>query len=189
MLDASWVREQCHDPFLVSDDETLSMLSRTASALVTHHVLDSITVPTGVMQFLDACADHRAFVGRKNRDGTVYGNAMPRLIEALLFIMVENAPGAHRFANGDWAEIRIIMSLVSKVVSSVGWSAYVMGKFLILCERAGDANPLDDFIRQVSAALQNLDAAHGSWAGTILPARIAAVIQRLADKHYPPGPG
>ena len=189
LLDASWVREQCLDPFLVSDDEALSMLSRIASALVTHHVLDSITVPTGVMQLLDACADRlvedRAFAGHKNRDGTVYGNAMPRLIEALLFITVENAPGAHRFANGDWAEIRIIMPLVSKVVSSVGWSAYVMGKFLILCERAGDAYPLDDFIRQVSAALQNLDAAHGSWTGTILPARIAAVIQRLADKHYP----
>ncbi len=44
---------------------------------------------------------------------------------------------------------------------------------------------LDAFIRQVSAALESLELALGSWTGTALPARIAAAVQRLADKHFP----
>lgn len=49
----------------------------------------------------------------------------------------------------------------------------------------GRAYPLDLFIRQVSAALDLLDSARGSWKGPALPARVAAVVQRLAYKHFP----
>lgn len=60
-----------------------------------------------------------------------------------------------------------------------------MQKFLTLCERAGDAYPLDDFVRQSSAVLNSIDNAKGSWVGTSLPTRTAAIIQRLADANYP----
>lgn len=64
---------------------------------------------------------------------------LSRLISALLFVEITGAPGAKRFANGDWSEIAIIMPLISRIMNSVGWSSFVMGKFLILCERAADA--------------------------------------------------
>ncbi|MDH2012522.1 hypothetical protein N5J66_00835 [Pseudomonas juntendi] len=77
------------------------------------------------------------------------------------------------------------MPLISRIMNSVGWSSFVMGKFLTLCERAADAYPLDAFIHQVGTAMESLQLAQGSWASTTHPARIAVVVQRLADRRYP----
>ncbi len=63
--------------------------------------------------------------------------------------------------------------------------AFVMQRFLTLCERAGLAYPLDEFSRQANAVLGSLANAKGSWAGTMLPARMAGIVQRLADSNYP----
>jgi hypothetical protein len=57
--------------------------------------------------------------------------------------------------------------------------------FLTLCERAGLGYPLDEFARQMRAVLVALPNAKGSWAGTLLPARIAGIVQRLADGNFP----
>ena len=57
--------------------------------------------------------------------------------------------------------------------------------FLTLCERAGASYALDAFIDQATAALGSIEYAKGSWVGTSLPARLAAVIQRLAEANYP----
>jgi hypothetical protein len=56
---------------------------------------------------------------------------------------------------------------------------------LTLCERAGVAYPLDAFAAQANAVLGSIANAKGSWAGTMLPARTAAAIQRLADASFP----
>ena len=77
------------------------------------------------------------------------------------------------------------MPLVSQLVMAIGWSPFVMQNFLTLCERAGVQYPIDDFGRQVWAVLEALPDAKGSWVGTLLPSRIAGVIQRLTDAHYP----
>ncbi|KPB12064.1 AAA family ATPase [Pseudomonas amygdali] len=186
-VDQQWFIDACLTPFLVTERNALQMLSRIAQSLTLRYVVDAANIPSNTLPLLEMCADRligdAAF--SKRNDGSVYGDALPRLVEALLFITVENAPGASRFANGDWSQIAVIMPLITKIMASVGWSSYVMGKFLILCERAGDAYPLDMFIRQVSAALDSLELAQGSWTGTTLPARIAAVVQRLADKFFP----
>jgi len=186
-VDQRWFIDACLTPFLVTERNALQMLSRIAQSLTLRYVVDAANIPSNTLPLLEMCADRligdAAF--SKRNDGSVYGDALPRLVEALLFITVENAPGASRFANGDWSQIAVIMPLITKIMASVGWSSYVMGKFLVLCERAGDAYPLDMFIRQVSAALDSLELAQGSWTGTTLPARIAAVVQRLADKYFP----
>lgn len=165
----------------------LQMLSRIAQSLTIRHVIDAACIPPSTLPLLELCAERlindRAF--SKRNDGSVHDNALSRLISALLFVEIEDAPGASRFANGDWSQIAVIMPLVSSIMTSIGWSSYVMGKFLTLCERAADAYPLDAFIKQVSTALKSLELAQGSWAGTALPARIAGVVQRLADKHFP----
>ncbi|MCR6732846.1 MAG: hypothetical protein NVV83_01520 [Afipia sp.] len=114
------------------------------------------------------------------------GYDMPDLIKALLLVNVEaDCPGAARFANGDWSDIAIIMPLVTKLMKEAGWSTFVMQKYLTLCEKAGAAYPLDAFIDQAGAALNSIEHAKGSWIGTSLPARLAAIIQRLAGANYP----
>ncbi|WP_404936840.1 AAA family ATPase [Pseudomonas sp. JDS08PS003] len=187
LVDEQWFIDVCLRPYLVPERNALQMLSRIAQSVTIRHVVDAACIPPSTLPLLELCAERlindRAF--SKRNDGSVHDNALSRLITALLFVEIEDAPGASRFANGDWSQIAVIMPLVSSIMTSIGWSSYVMGKFLTLCERAADAYPLDAFIKQVSTALKSLELAQGSWAGTALPARIAGVVQRLADKHFP----
>ena len=71
------------------------------------------------------------------------------------------------------------------LVTAVGWSTFVMDQFLILCERAGDAYPLDAFVVQANSALVSIENTKGDWAGTMLPAWTAGVVQCLADVNFP----
>jgi hypothetical protein len=111
---------------------------------------------------------------------------MPELIKALLFVNFEKtAPGAARFANGDWSQIDQVMSIVDRMVRQIGWSSFVVGRFLDLCQRAGPAYPVSIFGQQANAALSGLGNAEKGWAGTLLPAKLAAVVQRQADWNFP----
>jgi hypothetical protein len=56
---------------------------------------------------------------------------------------------------------------------------------ITLCERVGPAYPLNAFAVQVNAVLGSITNARGGWAGTTLPARTAATVQRLADANFP----
>src|SRR5262249_7426963 len=120
------------------------------------------------------------------RAGQVNGYAMPELIAALLFVNAEKvAPGAARYANGDWSQIEIIMPIIDRMVRHVGWSSFGMGKFLDLCERAGRAYPISKVGPQANAALAAIGNSEEGWTGTILPARLAGVVQRQADWNFP----
>ena len=188
-FETEWVRQQFLAPFLADDEEALRVLAAFADKTVTRHVLDAPRVPANTIALLSDCVERVVkdpiFNPNNYRSGEVHGYDMPNLITALLFVAVERAPGAARFVNGDWSQISLIMPIVMRLVSTVGWSSFVMQKFLTLCERAGLAYPLDDFSSQANAVLGSLANAKASWAGTILPARMAGFVQRLADGNYP----
>ena len=189
-FDPALVKDEFLAPFLEShDDDELDVVATFTNSLVTRHVLDAAAIPAGTFGLLELCVDHviadSTFRPGGYRAGEVSGHDMPKLIEALLMVNIERAPGAARFVNGDWSEIGLVMPTVTRLVTATGWSTFVMSKFLLLCQRAGTAYPLDPFIHQVSAVLAKLDNAKGSWVGTSLPARTAAAVQRLADANFP----
>jgi hypothetical protein len=176
-------------PFLVDDDEALSVLACFADMSVRRHILDAATIPESVIPLLDDCVSRvlqdRSFKPKGWRAGEVHGYAMPDLIKALLFVNVENAPAAARYVNGDWSQIGIILPIVDRMVRNVGWSSYVMGRFLELCERAGRAYPISKIGPQANAALGAIGNAGDGLTGTMLPARMAGVVQRQADWNFP----
>ncbi|MBQ0832937.1 ATP-binding protein [Marinobacter sp.] len=189
-LDRAWFRENLLQPFLADRDEALHVLSAFADGVVTRHVMDAAEIPSGTLELLGDCVERiirdRQLAPGSYRGGEVTGHELPTLIKALLFVATDqNCPGSVRFANGDWSELGTVMPLVTRLVSAVGWSSYIMGRFLTLCERAGTAYPLDAFSAQANAALEGLANAKGSWVGTMLPARMSGVVQRLADCNYP----
>lgn len=189
-FDLEWVRDNFVKPFCADDEQALRVLAELAEGIVTRHVLDAKDIPENALPVLDDCVQRiisdRVFAPKGYRAGEVHGYDMPDLIKALLFVKVDvECPGAARFVNGDWSDIAIIMPLVTKLVTATGWSTYVMSNFLTLCERAGASYPIDAFIEQAGAALGSVEYARGSWVGTSLPARLAAVIQRLAEVNYP----
>jgi hypothetical protein len=177
-------------PFLADDEEALSVLARFADTVVRRHVFDAATIPTNAIPLLDDCVsrvlDDRTFKPKNWRAGQVNGYEMPELIAALLFVNVEKiAPAAARYANGDWSQIETIMPIIDRMVRKVGWSSFVMGKFLDLCERAGRAYPISKFGPQANVALAAIGNAEEGWTGTMLPARMAGVVQRQADRNFP----
>jgi hypothetical protein len=179
-------------PFLADDEEALSVLARFADMVVRRHVFDAAIIPANAIPLLDDCVsrvlDDRTFKPKtkSRRAGQVNGYAMPELIAALLFVNVEKiAPAAARYANGDWSQIETILPIVDGLVRNVGWSSYVMGKFLDLCERAGRAYPISKVGLQANAALAAIGNSEEGWAGTMLPARMAGVVQRQADWNFP----
>jgi hypothetical protein len=177
-------------PFMANDEEALSVLARFTDTVVCRHVFDAATIPSNAIPVLDDCVSRvlqdRSFKPKRWRAGEISGHSMPELIAALLFANVEKiAPAAARFANGDWSEIANIMPIIDRMVINVGWSSYVMGKFLDLCERAGRAYPISKFGSQANAALSSIGNAEEGWTGTMLPARMAGVVQRQADWNFP----
>ena len=188
-FDTSWVRQRLLTPFLADDENALRILAEFTDRSIARHILDADQVPDNTLELLGDCADRvvrdRMFDPKGYRAGEVHGSDMPELIKALLLVAVEHAPRAARFVNGDWSQIGLAMPIITRLVAAIGWSPFVMQNFLMLCERAGLAYPLDEFSHQMHAVLAALPNAKGSWAGTLLPARIAGVVQRLADGNYP----
>ena len=183
------VRRDFLGPFLTDDEGALSVLAPFADRTVCRHVLDSARIPSNTFDLLRDCVDRvirdPVFSPQSYRAGEVNGSDMPELIRALLFVAVEKADGASRFVNGDWSDIDLIMPLVTRLVTATGWSDFVMDKFLTLCERAGNAYPLDAFATQANSVLASVENAKGTWNGTTLPARTAGVVQCLADANFP----
>jgi hypothetical protein len=184
------VRRDYLGPFLTVEEEGLPVLAAFADRMVTRHILDAAVIPANTLELLGDCVDRlvsdRVFELGRHHSGEVHGFDLPKLISALLFVPIdEEAPGAARFANGDWSEIGVVMPLVTRLVTDIGWSAFVADKFLTLCERAGDAYPVADFAQQASAIVRAAGQARKGWSGTVLPARLSRRVQQLADAHYP----
>jgi len=184
------MRSRLIKPFLCNDEAMLRVLARFADQVVCRHIFDAATIPENAIALLDDCVSvvlrDRAFEPNSWRAGEVSGNYIPELIAALLFVNLEDtAPGATRFANGDWTEINRVMPIIDRIVRHVGWSAFVMGKFLNLCDKAGQSYPIHWFGLQANAALSTIGNAKEGWTGTTLPARMAAVVQRQADWNFP----
>jgi hypothetical protein len=184
------VRDKFVKPFLPDDEDALCVLASFADMLVLRHICDAATIPENAIPLLMDCASRvvqdRTFKPDAWRGGQVNGYDMPELIKALLFVNFEKtAPGAARFANGDWSQIAKVMPIIDRMVRQIGWSAFVMGRFLELCQRSGQAYPIDMFGQQANAALSAVRNSEDGWVGTMLPARMAGVIQRQADWNFP----
>lgn len=183
-------RDKLIKPFLADDEEALSVLAHFADKVVVRQVFDAVLIPANAIPLLEDCVSRvlndRTFRTSGWRAGEVNGYAMPELISALLFVNLEGiAPGAARFANGDWSQIETIMPIIDGMVRNVGWAPFVIGKYLALCERAGRAYPICKFGEQAYAALSAIENARGGWTGTMLMAKMAGLVQRQADWNFP----
>lgn len=135
-------RDRFVKPFLPDDEDALCVLAAFADKTVLRHIFDAKVIPKNALPLLDdlvtRVVQDRTFKPNGWRAGQVNGYDMPDLIKALLFVNFDgHAPGSSRFGNGDWSQIDKIMPIVDRMVRSVGWSAFVMSRFLTLCVSFG----------------------------------------------------
>jgi hypothetical protein len=191
-LDSNIVRERFLNKIFSQEDElSYSFLAPFVNLYICMYVLDAKTVRNDAIQILNSCLDRvlkdHTFKRSSYREGDLYGYDLPYLVRDLFFVSIENASGAARYANGCWDEIDIVLPLVDKFVRYAGWSTSVASHFLTLCERCGHCYPAELFADQVLAFLDTSKLP--GWRRTILPARIAGLIQNYADREQPLGYG
>lgn len=176
-------------PILAQPDEiAMRLLAPFTVSLVSGEILDAPGVRDDTLLLLHAVLERTLENDDLRRspynDGRMGGFDLPKLVKSLLFVVVEHASGAARFANGRWDDLGKVMPLVDRMVRAAGWHPYVARQFVTLCERSGTAYPTDTFADQVLAQVVDGRLPAG-WKGSSVPAAIAALVQAHADRQHP----
>lgn len=170
-------------------DPCFSLLAPFVDWFVRAHVLDPPLVAPAAERVMHVSLDRllawRGFERDGYRAGELHGFDLPSLVKSLLFVAASEAPLASRFANGDWTDISLILPTVDRFVRAAGWSKAVMSHYLTLCENARDRYPPALFAEQVLSILSLGEEALAKWHGTMIPARIAGLVQTFADQNAP----
>lgn len=170
------------------DEIAMRLLASFTVSLVCGEVLDAPKIRDDTLNLLQAVLERTLENDdlRRSPDsrGHLGGFGLPKLVDSLLFVVVEHAPGAARFANGVWDDLDKVMPLIDRMVRGAGWHPYVARKFVTLCERSGAAYPADTFADQVLAQIVDGRLPSG-WKGSLIPAAIAAIVQAHADRQHP----
>jgi hypothetical protein len=119
------------------------------------------------------------------RPGEIRDRHLSDMLRSFLLVSVKDAPGAARFANGDWKDLDQMLPQVEQLVQAVGWIDLVMDRFMTLCDRAGAVVPIDLFSRLVAASMDSEGFRLERWNAAGIPAQISGVVQRLADAKHP----
>ncbi|WP_126174626.1 hypothetical protein [Altericroceibacterium xinjiangense] len=171
------------------EEACFDLLTPLVTMFICQHVLDSADVapitPLVLERSLNRLLAAPTFSRTAYRAGELHGFSMPQLARWLMFVGVEKAALAHRFSNGDWSDIDLILPTVNRFVRSAGWAPTVMEDFLTLAERAREHFPADAFADAVVAALSARADPGARWRGTMIAARIASRVQDIADRSSP----
>lgn len=174
--------------FAQPDEISMRLLAPFAESLVCGEVLDAPVIRGDTLHLLEAVLErtleNEDLRRSQYNDGRIGGFDLPTLIKSLLFVVVEHAPCATRFANGHWHDLVQVIPLVDRMVRAAGWHPYVARQFVTLCERSGAAYPADTFADQVLAQIVDGRLPAG-WKGSSIPAAIAGLVQAHADRLHP----
>lgn len=178
------------EPIFALDDETAaSVINPFANSLTAVGICDPPTVVPQALFLLEECMRRILKDGSLDRsrgeEGYFYGYDLPELVRIFLFVNVEYAGGAIRFANGNWEDINLILPIIDLFVRNVGDIPQITSPFLTLCERAVDHYPSSVFVDQVTCFLGKQKGTPLGWRHTIIPSRIASLIYLFAERSQP----
>lgn len=125
--------------FQQPDEIAMRLLSPFAERLVCAEVQDAQRIQNNTLRILadvvERTLQHEDLQRSPYARDSVSGFDLPDLIKSILFVTVERAPAAARFANGCWDDLMQVMPLVDRIVRAAGWNRYVASQFVTLCER------------------------------------------------------
>jgi len=174
--------------FAQPDEIAMRLLAPFTVSLVCGEVLDAPEIRDDTLLLLhgvlERVLENDDLRRSSHNDGRIGGFDLPKLVESLLFVVVEHAPGATRFANGDWNDLDRVLPLVDRIVRIAGRHPYIARKFVVLCERSCASYPAETFADQVLAQVVD-GRLPANWKGTSVPAAIAALVQAHADRQHP----
>ena len=190
LLPLEEVRSRFLEPiFDLEDDTCWALLAPFVSTYICRYVYDAQSIPNDAINVLNLCLDRLlkapSFSRSSYRNGEFSGFDEPQLVQSLMFVSIEQAALAARYVNGDWSEIERILPLVDRFIRAGGWSVTLMSHFLTLCERSKAAYPAEMFADQILTVIGDGSDPLKGWHATIIPARIAGLVQHFADRDTP----
>jgi hypothetical protein len=176
--------------FALEGDHCWELLAPFVDLYICMYVYDAKEVPSDAPALLMRCLERflqaPPFHPETYRSGELHGFDQARLAKALMFVALDEPTlCAARYANGNWSEIDRVLPVVDRFVRSAGWVSTVMSHFLKLCEWAKDVYPAEQFADQVLHVIDGGSPPLKGWHGTLLPARIAGLVQCFADRETP----
>jgi len=170
------------------DDACFELLDSFIDHFVCQQIHDAETLSPGTLVIVKAIAD-RVAAADWGWDATrVNGNLTRQkhtILKALFLVNVAQAPGARRFANGNWSDIAVVIPTLDKLLESIAGVTGGLLYFLNLAERSIDHYPADalaDTLTRFLVAQEEKPAALRSISG---PERMAAIVQTLASREHP----
>ncbi|WP_422403539.1 hypothetical protein [Pseudomonas sp. GZD-209] len=177
------------EPAAATDDETFCSLMAEFVSHLTCNLMDEPTIPAPTLPLLELivtrmleCSDWERATWN---DGKLYNSDLSQMIRSIFFIEVESASGATRFANGDWSDLGKVLELTDPVLLRYGPLPQITSAFLTSCERGLSAYPIEYFVKHLISVLDRKEGMPLGWRGTMLPARLAGLIQRVSERTQP----
>lgn len=175
--------------FALNGDGALSLIRPFVDIVACAGIYDPAVVAPQAVPLMELCLDRVLAMDDWKRaswnDGRIHGFDMPEVVRVFLFVQVDKASGAARFANGDWKDVGLILPLIDKFVKAVGQVPNVMSTFLTLCERGIEHYPVQAFVEQCEVVLAKDAGTPLGWRGTTLPGWLAALIYEFAEHARP----
>lgn len=174
--------------FPLPDEACLMLLKNFVSNVSTRGIMDPREAFPTAVALLQACAER---VSRVEELSTAdYGDRyrsrdIGPILRDLLFVSIDDATKATRFANGDFSDLAMIMPIIGTIAEAATRSSIGLAAYLTLCERSVALFPTEPFVRLVSGLLGDPPTAPVEWTGTLTPGRIAALIHDLAERDSP----
>ena len=190
LLPVSGFQTRFLNPILKLDGEICwALLSPFTLAYACTYVYDAPVVPDDAITILNLCLDRLLqspnLQSGVNQSGGFSDINQQQLANTLMFVSVEYAELAARYANGDWSEIGLILPIIDRFIRTSGWADLVMSRFLSLCERSKTSYPADVFADQVLSIIGGGADNLAGWRGTLLASRIADLVQHFAHRDAP----
>ncbi len=173
-------------PAMTANDEAFTNLTQPFTAHLIGQVMDSPKIPRNALPLLTAVAQrvltHRGWEHFRH-DGHSKLDFVT-IVNHLFFADLGYAGGAVRFANRDWTEVGVVISVFEPILSAHGSAPLVSRAWVSLCESSLEHYPVQHFVDNLDYVLVGEGTPPG-WRGTQLPGRLSGLIQRFSERQQP----
>lgn len=174
-------------PAMATDDKTFSGLCDWFTSYLVTTIADSPKVPVVALSLLSTIAErtleHRGW-SNAAEGGSRLENEFIEIVRDLFFSKMPHANLSARFANGQWAEVCILIPIFDPILKAHGSVVFVASAWMNLCESSFEHYPVEHFVNNLEF-LFGPDGRPRGWRNTQLPARLSGLIQRFSEQAQP----
>ena len=165
-----------------------SLLSGFVNSYICRYILDSEEIHFNAIYILGVCLTkflEAPEIQSKTRGSDFRNFDDTALVRHFLFVSVEKATLASRFANGNWQDIGKFLPIIDKLITNGAHLMSVVEAFITLCERSKIHYPAQMFSDQILTVFDHISDSGRHLKKRFLTARIAELVQYFSQQETP----